>query len=133
MFRAIWSPKEQKRRKLIGWLIASVVGIILFSILAFWAYLFNIINQNDYANPGGDVTIYDNDLYTNKDSIKYSRVTTTKNLIGPITLKYDLSTNAKTAARKNLFIIESYEINFDGAKCSNNESEVSGSDPSTEQ
>lgn len=33
-----------------------------FSILAFWAYLFNIINQNDYANPGGDVTIYDNDL-----------------------------------------------------------------------
>lgn len=133
LFRAIWSPKEQKRRKLTNWLLASVIGIILFSILAFWAYLFNIINQNDYANPGGDVTIYDNDLFVHNDSIKYSRISTTRNLVGPITLRYDLSTNAKTVAKKNLFSIESYEINFDGANCSNNQSEISWSNPLSDQ
>jgi drug/metabolite transporter (DMT)-like permease len=52
LFRAIWTPRDQKRRRLIGWLTAGVVGIFLFSILAFWAYLFGIINATDYANPG---------------------------------------------------------------------------------
>ncbi len=113
LFRAIWTPKEQKRRRLISWLSAALIGIILFVILAFWAYLFNIINATDYANPGGDVIVYDNDLYTHDESRAFSRISNTKNMIGPITLKYDLSTNARAIAKKNLLTIESYEINFD--------------------
>ena len=133
LFRAIWTPRDQKRRRLISWLTAGVVGIFLFSILAFWAYLFGIINATNYTNLGGDVMIYDNDLYTNPVSREYAPLSTTKNLIGPITLKYDLSTNATTVAKKNLLTIESYEVNFDGAKCANDTSIITGSDPVSEQ
>ena len=45
LFRAIWTPREQKRKKLLGWIIAVLVGIILFSLLAFWAFLFNKIGE----------------------------------------------------------------------------------------
>lgn len=45
LFRAIWTPREQKRKKLLGWMIAILVGIILFSLLAFWAFLFNKIGE----------------------------------------------------------------------------------------
>jgi hypothetical protein len=79
------------------------------------------------------VSIYDNDLYTHAESLDYARMSTTNNLIGPITLRYDISTNARTVAKKNLLTITSYEINFDGAKCSNDKTIMNGSDPTTEQ
>jgi hypothetical protein len=110
-----------------------VVGIFLFSIVAFWAYLFGIINATDYANLGGDVSIYDNSLYTQSQSLPYARLYDTTSLIGPISLRYDISTNARTVAKKNLITITSYEINFDGANCANDASIMSGSDPTTEQ
>ena len=62
LFKAIWTPKEQKRRRLISWLTAGIVGIFLFSILAFWAYLFKIIKDTPYDNLGGTVIIYDNKI-----------------------------------------------------------------------
>ena len=133
LFRAVWTPREQKRRRLISWLMAGVVGIFLFGILGSWAFLFRIINATDYSNPGGDVSIYDNDLYIHAESKEYAQIAETTNLIGPITLRYDISTNAKAIAKKNLLSIESYEINFDGAICSNNLSTMNGSDPTTEQ
>ena len=109
------------------------MGIFLFSILAFWAYLFGIINATDYANLGGDVSIYDNDLYTHTESLPYARIGSTTSLVGPISLRYDISTNARTVAKKNLITIIGYEINFDGAKCANDKSIMNGSDPTTEQ
>lgn len=133
LFRAIWIPRDQKRRRIISWFTAGIFGIFLFLIIAFWAYLFGIINATDYANPGGNVTIYDNDLYTNAISREYAQIGATNNLIWPITLRYDISTNAKAIAKKNLLTIESYEINFDGAKCANEKSVITGSDPMTEQ
>ena len=133
LFRAIWTPRDQKRRRLISWLTAGTVGIFLFSILAFWAYLFGIINATDYANLGGDVSIYDNDLYTHTESLPYARIGSTTSLVGPISLRYDISTNARTVAKKNLITIIGYEINFDGAKCANDKSIMNGSDPTTEQ
>jgi PKD repeat protein len=129
LFRAIWTPREQKRRRLISWLTAGVVGIFLFSILAFWAYLFNIIKATDYANTDGEVTIYDNELWVHDESREYARIFTTNNLVGPITLKYDLSTNVKSISKKNLLTIDSYEINFDGATCINGDSTINGSNP----
>ncbi len=113
--------------------MAGVIGIFLFSILALWAFLFKTINATDYANLGGDVSIYDNDLYTHTESLPYARVVSTTSLVGPITLRYDISTNARTVAKKNLITITGYEINFDGAKCANDKSIMNGSDPTTEQ
>lgn len=133
LFRAIWTPKDQKRKKIVSWFMATIIGILLFSILGSWAFLFKIINATDYANTGGEVTIYENDLYVNEESKQYARINGTNNLIGPISLRYDLSSNAKAIAKKNLMDITAYEINFDGAKCSNETSIVRGSDPTIDQ
>lgn len=129
LFRAIWTPKDQKRRRLISWLTAGVVGIFLFSILGFWAYLFKIIKDTPYDNLGGAVIIYDNDVYSYNEFKDYSKIEATNKLIGPITLKYDLATNAKSVVKKNLISITSYEIDFDGAKCTNGKSIINGTDP----
>lgn len=133
LFKAIWTPKEQKRRRLISWLTAGVVGIFLFSILAFWAYLFKIIKDTPYDNLGGAVIIYDNDIYPYSDYKDYSKIEITNSLIGPITLKYNLATNSKAVMKKNLISINSYEIDFDGAKCANGKSIVNGSDPALDE
>lgn len=133
LFRAIWTPKDQKRRKLISWLTAGVMGIFLFSILGFWAYLFRIIKDTPYDNLGGAVIIYDNDVYSYAEYKEYSKIETTNKLIGPITLKYNLATNAKSVIKKNLINITSYEIDFDGAKCTNNKSIITGTDPQTDE
>lgn len=52
LFRAIWTPKTLKRKRLLNWLIAGILGIVFFCLLGFWAFLFNIIGQTDYTNPG---------------------------------------------------------------------------------
>lgn len=36
LFRAIWTPREQKRKKILAWMTAVLIGILLFSLLAFW-------------------------------------------------------------------------------------------------
>jgi PKD repeat protein len=133
LFKAVWTPREQKRRRLMSWLTAGLVGIILFSILAFWAFLFKTIDATPYDNLSGEITIYDNDIYVHPAFRQYARVQSTTNLVGPITLKYDLSTNVKAISKKNLITIESYEINFDGATCANGKSIMDGSNPLTEQ
>lgn len=47
---------------------------------------------------------------------------TFSNLIGPITLRFDISQNAQQVSKKYATQIDSYKINFDGAKCTNNQS-----------
>lgn len=85
LFRAIWTPREQRRRRMIGWLTASIVGILLFSILAFWAYLFKILGTIDFPNLQGNVVMYDNDIYTHiqtyPDASQYASLPTTTNLV----------------------------------------------------
>jgi hypothetical protein len=85
LFRAIWTPREQRRRRMIGWLTASIVGILLFSILALWAYLFRVIKDTAFDNLSGSVTMYDNDIYTHiqtyPDASQYASLPTTTNLV----------------------------------------------------
>lgn len=133
LFRAFWTPKEFKRKRLLSWLIAIVIGILLFSILAFWAFLFSIINAKDYTNPDGAILIYDQELYNQEDSRWSSRIIDTTNMIGPITVAFDLRSNAIWIIKNQLFAIESYSINFDWARCSNGNSVMQGSDPTREQ
>lgn len=63
IFRAIWTPKDLKRKRLLSSLLAVLIGIILFSILSLWAFLFQTINATDYTNPEGSIILYNNDLY----------------------------------------------------------------------
>jgi PKD repeat protein len=133
LFRAFWVPKELKRKRLLSWLTAAVVGIVLFLILAFWAFLFTKVGATDYSNPDGTILIYDQNLYINEKFKESSRIYDTANIIGPIDIFFDIRGNAEQLARNNLYVIESFDMNFDGAKCSNGWSTIRGANPQTEQ
>ncbi len=133
LFRAIWTPKEYKRKRLLGWIGAILLGVLLFGLMTFWAYLFDLIGKTDFTNPGGNIVVYDNDLYVNNASRDIARLNSVANLVGPITLRYDISQNARQYSNKNAITINNFEINFDGANCQNGDSTISGNNPLTEQ
>lgn len=131
-FRAIWTPKEQKRKKLMTALMAVFSGILFFSILGFWAFLFQQLNASNFSNPNGNILIYDNDAYNDTNTRPFAEDIDTSNLIGPITLRYDISDNARQIAKRNGIKIESYNIQFDGAKCITGSDTVTGTDMDAE-
>jgi hypothetical protein len=133
LFRAFWVPKELKRKKLLSWLLAWVVGIILFCILAFWWYLFSVVNANEYDNPEGRIIIYDQDRYSIEKYRNNSRLTNTQNLIGPINIFFDLRSNANLISKRFVYDIQSFQINFDGASCNSGKAVITGSNPANEQ
>ncbi len=133
LFRAFWTPKELKRKRLLSWLTAGSIGIILFSILTFWAYLFSVVWATDYSNPGWSILIYDQDRYTKEQYREGSRITDTQNIIGPINVFFDIRSNALQIAKNNLISIEEYSIDFDGASCSDGRSLITGKNPMNEQ
>jgi PKD repeat protein len=117
LFRAIWIPKDLKRKKMIGWIGAAWIGIILFSTLAFWWYLYEKIWKTHWDNLDWVITIMDASLLNNPDTKNEARLQTTNNLIGPINLQFDISGNAKNLEETNPVHIDSYEIDFNGAIC----------------
>ncbi len=77
------------------------MGIILFSNIGFWAYLFGKIGSADFVRPSGGVIVYDNDLalsdaFRNQASVSERDL---QSLIGPISLRYDLSSDARYATK----------------------------------
>ncbi len=128
LFRAIWTPKLLKRKKLLSGLAAGFVGIILFAILSLWGYLFTIINATDYTNPEWSILIYNNELYTDKDVREYAQIVNGSNLIGPITLLFDLRSNAALISKKNGVNIKDYTIDSDGWVCNDGGSVITGTD-----
>lgn len=132
LFRAIWTPKEQKRKKLMTALLAVFSGILFFSILGFWAFLFQQLNASNFSNPNGNILVYDNDAYNDANTRPFAEDIDVSNIIGPITLRYDISDNARQIAKRNGIRIESYNIQFDGAKCVNGSDTVSGTDMDAE-
>jgi hypothetical protein len=131
LFRAIWAPREQKRKKILAWMTAALIGVLLFSLLAFWGYLFKKIGEIVWD--GGVIGIYDNTLYSNPVSESVSEIRSTKNIIGPITLRYDIRGNAKSHEANGNLQIDRYEINFDGASCTDGRSIVTGTSPKEEK
>jgi hypothetical protein len=110
-----------------------MVWILLFLLLAFWGYLFTIVNANDYDNPSGWVLLYDQAQYREELYNKESRIYNTQNLIGPIEIFFDIRSNATLIEKRNAAKIESYQIDFNGARCNNDKSVITGSNPSNEQ
>jgi len=131
LFRAIYTPKEQKRKKILGWITAGLIGVLLFSVLTFWIFLFKKIWEIVWD--GGVITIYDNTLYSNQTARSVSQIRNTRNMIGPITLRYDIRGNARSFEINRNAKIERFEINFDGANCADGRSIVTGSNPREEQ
>lgn len=133
LFRAIWTPKDLKRKRLLTWLLAWLIGIILFSILGFWAFLFSRINLINFENLKWSILIYDNDLYTHSDSRIYADVSDGSNIIWPITLLFDIRSNATQVSKQNAVTIKGYRIDTDGGICNDGTSVVIGNNVADEK
>ncbi len=124
LFRAIWTKKDLKRKKLLAWLTAGLIGIILFSILAFWAYLFSRIDLIPFDNLKGSILVYDNDLYTHAETKEYALLGEGSNIFWPITLMFNLKWNASMIEKTQWVMIKSFRIDTDGGACNDGTSVV---------
>lgn len=125
LFRMILTKKEYKRKKTVATILATFFGVLLFSNITFWAFLVQKIGAQDFANPNGGVKIYDNDRLLSDQFKDSSELAEFNNLIGPTTLKFDLTSDAGYVTKKYMKI-ESFEIDFDGDGSPDKE----GADPS---
>lgn len=115
LFKAILTKKEYKKKKTISIILAGFIGVLFFSEITLWAFLEKQISATDYENPNGWVLVYDNEKLTSERFKNEARMMNFENLIGPLVLKFDLKADAGLAAK--IMDIDSYEIDFDGAKC----------------
>lgn len=129
LFRAIWTPRTLKKKKTLSIIGAIFSGLILFSLITLWAVLIGRINATDYENLAGSIVLYDNDLYKTPLFASEARLDDTQTIVGPITIFFDISANAKKIAGRDLVNITRYDMNFDGAICTNGLSRVGGTDP----
>ena len=105
------------------------MGIILFSNIGFWAFLFGKIGAADFVRPSGGVIVYDNDLSLSEEFRNQATIADRdlQSLIGPISLRYDLSSDARYAAKS--MDIRSFSIDCDGDGVVEHE----GSSPNTDR
>lgn len=115
LFRAILTKKEYKKKKTVSIILSLFFGILLFSEITLWAFLVQKINATDYENPNGGVIVYDVEKLNSERFKDSAQVNNFDNLIGPLTLKFDLKADANFVGK--IIDIESYKIDFDGAKC----------------
>lgn len=117
MFRAIWTPKEQKRRKTLFMILSIITGLVTFGFLGLWAVVYGKINSTNFANLGGHILFFDNDLYIHDETREHSGLMRTDGIIGPITIRYNFAENALRTERTTGGKITNYSFNFDGASC----------------
>jgi PKD repeat protein len=127
LFRAIRTKKEYRRKKTVSVILAIFTGIVLFSSISLWAYLIQIINASDYENPDGGVVISDNDRLLSTKYADSAKMYDFNNLVGPLTLRFDLSSNVRVVSRK--MNIVSYSIDFDA----DGTPDKTGTDPAHDQ
>lgn len=138
-FNAIHTPKEQKRRKVVNWIFAIFFGIILFSVLTLWATIYAKIWSVNFSNLSWSILVYENNIFIYNESITNNgqklpdRMNSLNNLIWPITLRYDISEQAKKLERENWKKIEEFTLNFDWAVCSSWDDTIKWWDPKSEK
>jgi len=94
LFKFFLTKKEFKRKKILYGMIGFLVLLMTFATASAWM----IIDRKVKSLPNwqelafGDVQIFDNDKLVSEDFDKQgSIITDTSKLIGPVTIKYDLS------------------------------------------
>lgn len=103
LFKFWLTKKEFKRKKTIFWIVSLFLLIVTFSTWTAWM----IIDRKVKSLPNwqevayGNVKILDNDkIVSGKFDIWGALITDTTKIIGPITLKYDLSLFARREEQK---------------------------------
>lgn len=114
LYKFILAKKFEKRKRIVFWFLSTLLLTITFSTASAWMYVDdkvkNLPNWQEVAY--GDVQIFDNDkLISDKFEKAGALLRDTTNLIGPITLKYDLSL-FKQNEEKRGFKINKYIWDF---------------------
>jgi len=114
LFKFALTKKVYKRKRVLYGMASTITLIVTFATGSTWM----IIDQKIKSLPNWqeiafwDIQIFDNDRLTSEEFEKADALlTNTNNLIGPITLKYDLSIFAKNE-QKGGFNIRKYIWNF---------------------
>ncbi|MCD5380698.1 PKD domain-containing protein [Candidatus Gracilibacteria bacterium] len=114
LFKFILTKKVYKKKKIAYAIFSFIILILTFSTGSAWM----VINKKISSLPDwqemayGDVQIYDNSkLISEQFTKEKALLQDTSNLIGPITLKYDLTNWANKQAQQG-FVIKSYIWNF---------------------
>lgn len=121
----VYLAKEAPKKRALYIVVATFVGILLFSNIGFWAFLFEKIGASDFVRPTGGVIVYNNDLFLSKEFRNQAELYDLNALVGPITLKYDLSSDVLYASKA--LDIEGYFID-----CQNGSTTHEGSDPASD-
>lgn len=94
LFKFVWTKKEFKKKRILYGMISTILLLVTFTSASAWM----IIDGKIKALPNwqelayGDIQIYDNSLLTSDAFDKAGAlITDTTNMIGPLTIKYDLS------------------------------------------
>ena len=120
-FRAMTIRTKKKSKKITISILAVLFWLLFFGNIALFAWTYNEFRKIDFGNLDSRVIIYNNSLlkFVKNDQDLKSAVVDTKNQIGPLTVRYDLSFHVKKEARdKGLVLSQPYEfeIDFDGDK-----------------
>ena len=94
IFKALFTKKEFKRKRTVGFILSTIMLIITFSTASLWMYLDKTIKwlPNWLELSYGMIQIYDNNLLNNEDIGKNGAIIQDlSSLIGPIDLKFDVS------------------------------------------
>lgn len=114
LFKALLTKKELKRKKIIYFILSTIILIITFTTWTLWIKLDSLIKKlpNWQEMSYWDVQIYDNELLkSDKFDKKNALITDYINLIWPIELKFDLKYLQKDELRR-WFEIKKYIWDF---------------------
>lgn len=114
LFKALFTKKDQKRKKLVFTILSILMLIIAWSTASLWMYLDKTIKRlpNWLEYSYWLVQIYDNNLLNNEKIGKSWAIIEDLNaLIGPIDLKFDVNYLQKDEARK-WFQVNKFIWNF---------------------
>lgn len=84
--------REQKRKWIVRG-IAVIFFILFFGNLATFANVYNHFQSINFENLEGRIIVYDNSIfkYLSEDEKESSKIDVSKSLIGPVVLRFDLS------------------------------------------
>lgn len=102
LFKFFLTKKTYKRKKVLYWILSTLLLFTTFATWSAWMFIDRQIKSlpNWQEQAYGDLRIFNNDLLISKDfDTEQSLLSSTENLIGPITLQFDLETFQNNQAR----------------------------------
>ena len=116
LFKFFLTKKTFKRKKIIYGILSFILLMITFGTWSAWMFIDqkikNLPNWQEQAY--GDLKIFDNDLKNSSEfGATQALLTDTNNLIGPVTLLFDLNNFQSNQARK-WFTVQKYIWEFAG-------------------